>query len=223
MKMSYATHKPFNIEKGKINVIATDNLIVYRDLILGCKDQSDLIKTYDDEFNALEVTKAIDWLGDLMITQNLDKRYLPIIFKKAFESMPDEQRNRIHQATQNLDNAIQESLYLADFPIKVTYDFDLKKSLKFTHTHFDDDILKQPYDIIKTVIKIHQLCEMKSCLIVCNVAHYITTKQMEDLATFLQDVMLPIILIEFTDKKTNEFYKNCNFYYIDKDYVDWYE
>ncbi|KRL06597.1 CRISPR-associated Csn2 family protein [Liquorilactobacillus hordei DSM 19519] len=204
-------------------MIATDNPIVYRDFILGCRDQSDLVKAYDDEFNAVEVTGAIDWLGDLMITQNLDKKYLPAIFKKMFADMPDEQRGRIHLATQNLDNAIQEGLYLADFPIKVTYDFDLRKSLKFAHTHFDDDILKQPYDIIKTVLKIHQICEMKSCLTICNVAHYITIEQMEDLAAFLQDVMLPLALIEFTDNKANEFYKNCNFYYIDKDYVDWYE
>lgn len=222
MKISYSTHKPFEIEDGKINVIATNNPVVFQDIVQGFGEINDLINIFDSQYNQLEVQKGIDWLGDLMIHQDINKRYMPAIIKKLFVTMPDEQRNKIHQATLNLDNAMQESLYLANLPIKVTYNFDLKKSLKFTETHLEDVILRDPYDIIKTIVKIHEMCELKTCLTICNVAHYLVAEQITKLAAFLQDVMLPIILIEFTDKNKKSFYKDCNFYYIDEDFVDWY-
>ncbi|GKS81137.1 type II-A CRISPR-associated protein Csn2 [Ligilactobacillus pabuli] len=222
MKLSYATHKPFNIEPGKITVIATDSSVVYSDLILSLKGQKDLLRFLNDEMELVEVNKSIDWLGDLMIQQDISKRYLPIVLKKLFAAMPDVQRNKIHEATVRLDNVIQESLYLTDLPMKITYDFDLKKVLKFTDTHLDSKTLTDAYDIIKTIIQIHEMCELKSCLAVNNVAHYLTAGQIEELAEFLQDVIQPIILIEFTDMSQANFYSNCNFYYIDKDFVDWY-
>lgn len=222
MKLSYSTHKPFEIEDGKINVVATDNQVVYRDLILGLKGQSDLLKVFDDDLNFTEINKSFDWAGDLMIQQDINKKYMPIILKKLFTTMPDQQRNRIHEATTSLDNAIQESLYLADLPVKVTYDFDLKKALKFTDTHLNQQTLDDPYDIIKTIIKIQKMCELKSCLAICNVAHYMVADQVKGLSEFLQDVIQPILLIEFTDMKQASFYADCNFYYIDRDFVDWY-
>lgn len=222
MKLSYATHKPFDIEPGKINVIATDNQVVYQDLILSLKGQVDKLNVLNDEMELVEVSKGVDWLGDLMIQTDISKRYMPVILKKFFTSIPDEQRNKIHEATANLANIIQESLYLADLPMKVTYDFDLKKAMKFTEAHVNSRVLLDAYDIIKMVIQIHKLCELKSCLAVNNVAHYITIEQIEQLAEFLQDVIQPIVLIEFTDMSQSSFYSNCNFYYIDKDFVDWY-
>ncbi|WP_082619109.1 type II-A CRISPR-associated protein Csn2, partial [Ligilactobacillus acidipiscis] len=75
---------------------------------------------------------------------------------------------------------------------------------------------------IKTIIKIHKMCELKSCLVICNVAHYMVADQVKGLSEFLQDVIQPILLIEFTDMKQASFYSDCNFYYIDRDFVDWY-
>ncbi|MBN7274377.1 type II-A CRISPR-associated protein Csn2 [Ligilactobacillus pobuzihii] len=222
MKFSYSTHKPFKIESGRINVIATDNQVVYKDLILGLKDQNELLKVFNDDLDLVEISKAFDWLGDLMIQKDINKRYMPEIVKKLFSSMPAQQRNRIHEATTNLDNAIQESLYLANLPVKVTYDFDLKKAMKFTDAHINQKILDDPCDIIKTVIRIHEMCDLKSCLAICNVAHYILTDQIKELSEFLQDVNQSILLIEFTDMSQSNFYSDCNFYYIDKDFVDWY-
>lgn len=222
MRLSYSTHKPFEIEDGKITVLATNNQVVYRDLILGLKGQNELLKTFDDDLNVIEINKSFDWLGDIMIQPDINKKYMPVILKKLFASMPDQQRNRIHEATTNLDNAIQESLDLADLPVKVTYDFDLKKAMRFTDAHLNQRTLNDPYDIIRTVIKIHEMCELKSCLAISNVAHYMTAEQFGELSGFLQDVIQPILLIEFTDMSQESFYSNCNFYYVDKDFVDWY-
>lgn len=81
--------------------------------------------------------------------------------------------------------------------------------------------MQNPYAIIESIIKIHLECGLKSAVGLTNVAHYLNQQQIADLSKLTISTGISTLLVEFTDMKSQELYTNCDFYYIDEDFVDW--
>ena len=144
------------------------------------------------------------------------------IVSSYITNLDEENRNKVIKSFYNLETTLHDTLLLEDLPLEITFDEDLKKLLKLTDVHLDKTILNSPYGIIETVLRIHQVCNLRTIPVICNVAHYIEEREWQELASLVTQMKLIVILIEFTDAKNLHIPKDIPFYYIDKDLVDWY-
>lgn len=135
--------------------------------------------------------------------------------------LTDDQRKSITDINNQLYTLIQQCLFMIDLPLEVTHDWDLKKLFKYCKIHFNSQTMQNPYAIIESIIKIHLECGLKSAVGLTNVAHYLNQQQINDLSKLVNSTGISTILVEFTDLKSQELYTNCDFYYIDEDFVDW--
>lgn len=221
MKISYTTHAPFQVTNQEITVVGTNSPHVYTELIGGLQGQNENIDIVDDQYKQIEIEKGIDWIGDIGNGGLVVQKYLTKVEKVFIESLTDKKRNQIHDQMNEMFNLISEQLFMLDLPISVNYDFDLKRTFKYCGVHFDPLMLNNPYGIIESILKIHEECAMHSTIALTNVAHYLTPVQFLELKTLVRQTDQSIILIEFTEMGSQEFYGNSDFYYIDADFVDW--
>lgn len=221
MKISYAAHKGIELSSKKPTVIAPNNPTVYHDFVVGLSSFNDKVKLFDDTFESVEVKDAIDWQGDVGLSDGVSENYSSGIYKQLEAVLTDDQRKSITDMNSQLYTLVQQCLFMIDLPLEVTYDWDLKKLFKYCKIHFNADTMQNPYAIIESIIKIHLECGLKSAVGLTNVAHYLNQQQIADLSKLTISTGISTLLVEFTDMKSQELYTNCDFYYIDEDFVDW--
>ncbi|MDS1014822.1 type II-A CRISPR-associated protein Csn2 [Lentilactobacillus buchneri] len=221
MKISYAGHQEIELNSKNPTVIATNNPTVYHDLVVGLSSFSDKVKVFDDNFELVEVKDVIDWQGDVGLSDGVSDKYNSGIFKQLEAVLTDDQRKSITDINNQLYTVVQQCLFMIDLPLEVTYDWDLKRLFKYCKIHFNTDAMQNPYTIIESIIKIHLECGLKSAVGLTNVAHYLNQQQFIDLSNLASSTGISTLLVEFTDMKSQELYTNCDFYYIDEDFVDW--
>lgn len=221
MKNSYAGHQEIELNSKNPTVIATNNPTVYHDLVVGLSSFSDKVKVFDDNFELVEVKDVIDWQGDVGLSDGVSDKYNSGIFKQLEAVLTDDQRKSITDINNQLYTVVQQCLFMIDLPLEVTYDWDLKRLFKYCKIHFNTDAMQNPYAIIESIIKIHLECGLKSAVGLTNVAHYLNQQQFIDLSNLASSTGISTLLVEFTDMKSQELYTNCDFYYIDEDFVDW--
>lgn len=221
MKISYAGYQEIELNSKNPTVIATNNPTVYHDLVVGLSSFSDKVKVFDDNFELVEVKDVIDWQGDVGLSDGVSDKYNSGIFKQLEAVLTDDQRKSITDINNQLYTVVQQCLFMIDLPLEVTYDWDLKRLFKYCKIHFNTDAMQNPYAIIESIIKIHLECGLKSAVGLTNVAHYLNQQQFIDLSNLASSTGISTLLVEFTDMKSQELYTNCDFYYIDEDFVDW--
>lgn len=99
---------------------------------------------------------------------------------------------------------------------------DLKKLLKLEKVRLDSDFVNSPYDIIETVLRIHQECGIDSIPVFCNVSHYLEEDAVVELSSLCLQMKLKLIFIEFSYRDFLIVLQNAKCFYIDEDLVDWY-
>lgn len=221
MKISYATHQSIDVNINKPTVIATNNPTVYYEFISALSDESDNIKILDDAYNELLSKTAIDWVGDVMLNTNLNIRYNHLLLKQLEKSLGDNQRRNLYEMNNKLMTTVQQILFMTDLPLEVNLDWDVQKLLKYCEIHYDSNMSQSPSDIIRLLLKTHLECNLSSVIGLTNVAHYLDQDKMADVSTLVSHLNIPLIMVEFTDLSQKPFYQNCDFYFIDKDFIDW--
>lgn len=221
MKVVYNTHQPVEVTPGKITVLATSNQTVYFDLIRGMRDLNDQVMFIDDDLNSIQHSKAMDWDGDVIADMSLEKTYSAEIIKYIVDHLNDEERRGIDRSAQEFYTVIQDKLLMIDLPLEVQFDGDIKRMLKYAQVHFPKGINDDPYGIIETDLKIHLACDDDSIVGLTNVAHYLTPNQISDLVDINRHLQTKVLLIEFTESRNQNAYPNCDYYYIDQDFIDW--
>ncbi|MDF7672719.1 type II-A CRISPR-associated protein Csn2 [Lactobacillus sp. ESL0701] len=222
MILSYLTHKKWTFKDNGLTILATQSPIVFQDLIQSFQGNKKMLICTDDSYQSLELEKVFDFVGDVLLSGDVTKKYMLHIEKSYITNLDEDNRNKIFVAFNNLETVLQDSLLLEDLPLDINFDEDLKKLIKMTELHLDSKIKLEPYAIIETVLKIHQICNIKTIPVICNVAHYLDEQKMQELYELVKQVNIPLILIEFTSPDLLIVPKNVQFYYIDKDLIDWY-
>ena len=222
MKLSYQGFEPVQIDAGKVTVIATNNPLVYKDLILGVKDYNEKIRAYDDDYNLISNDEAFDFDGDILVNHDLDKRYRTELINKIVAGISPDNLNAISKKSHELFTLLQESLFMTDVPLEVSYDGDLKRLLRYANIHLHPMILNDPYAIIESDLKLHIESDDNSCIVFNNLASYMTQEQFVDLLYVNQQIGTKVLLIEFSEISKKDYYTNCNYYYIDNDFIGWY-
>ncbi|WP_283580273.1 type II-A CRISPR-associated protein Csn2 [Ligilactobacillus aviarius] len=221
MKMNYEGHKPLELLSGTITVLGTNNRSVYSDVILGLQGFNDKISFFDDDYQRIDISKAMDWDGDIIDSQNLMSKYNTELVNALVASITDEQRNKINKCENDLYTAIQDAMLYMDLPLEVSYDGDLKKVFKNSKIHLAPSICMNPYVIIETDFKLHKECNDTSCIGLSNVANYLSQDQLREIIKLNAELKTSALIIEFIKLEDFNFYKNCDCYYIDEDFVDW--
>lgn len=222
MIISYQSHKKIDIHGGGIKVIATRSQIAYRDLIGGFKKTNAKIICLDNKFDRIDVNKNFDFVGDIHLTDKVLDKYMLTIINKYISGLDEVNRNKIFSEFYKLESLVNDSLLLEDIPLSIDFSQDLKKFLKLENLHLNTDYIQDSYDILETIIKIHQQCNLMTIPVVCNVAHYLNETELNEINQLLKQTNLKMILIEFTDPKFMIIPEDAEFYYIDEDLVDWY-
>lgn len=205
-----------------LKVIGTASTIAYSDIIESFQNKKHLLVSSDDNYDPLDIVKDYDFIGDPILNENVLDKYMPLILKKYIETLDEDNRNKIIKAYHNLESIIQDSLLLETLPLELDFSEDMKKFLKLENLHLDTNLLKEPYAIIETILNIHQMCDLDSVPVFCNVAHYLDKAQLVMLDDLLNSLNLRSVLIEFSDNKSTLFPERVDYYYIDEDLVDWY-
>ena len=221
MKMNYEGYDSINLIPGEITVLGTDNRKVYSDIILGLQGFNDKIKFFDEDYRIAPTNKAMDWDGDIIDSQNLMTKYNTELINAIVTSITDEHRNEINRCENQLYTALQDAMLYLDLPIEVSYDGDLKRVFKNSKIHLSPSICMDPYVIIETDFKLHKECNDTSCIGLSNVANYLSQDQFQEIVKLNSELQTSALIIEFIKLDNFNFYKNCNCYYIDEDFVDW--
>lgn len=222
MILCYLSHKQFEIHGSGMKIIATKSQIAYRDLIQSFQKVRSMLICSNEKYDQLDISRTFDFVGDILLTKDITKEYMPRIFKSYIENIDEANRNKILMAYHSLESALQDSLLLEDIPLEIDFNEDLKKFLKLEDLHLDTELLKDPYAIIEMTLKIHQVCKIDSIPVMCNVANYLDSQQINELSTLVAQMNMKLFLIEFADKDSLIIPKNAEFFYIDEDLVDWY-
>lgn len=222
MIVTYESHKSFEIKESRTNIIATSSPIVYRDLIEGLQDNNEWVRSMTDDYETIPLNKALDWLGDPLISESLFQKYMTKVTSYVVEDLSEDGRNRIITLYRDLLNAVQDELFMEDLPLEMSFDTDLKKLIKFGGLHFDKSLTKDPYGIIETVLRIHDRLNLKSIVAFSNVAHYLDRQQFNEISKLCLELNRAIIFVEFCSQKDLSVYGDAKFNYIDEDLVDWY-
>ncbi|MBC8744588.1 type II-A CRISPR-associated protein Csn2 [Lactobacillus sp. Marseille-P7033] len=221
MKLVYKGHQPIEIAKDNFTVLATNNRNVYFDILRGLQGFNDKLMVVDDDYQSLDVEKAIDWDGDAIANNNLAANYSTEIIKSIIKNLTETNRKAIDTNVRKLYSVIQEVLFMTDLPLEVRYDGDVKRLLNYCRIKFSPLIQQNPYDIIKTDLKLHLECADSSCIGLSNVANYLSIDEFKELQELNTELKIPVLLVEFTELDNRQYYGNADFYYIDKDFVDW--
>lgn len=222
MILYYLSHKKMIMNGSGLKVIGTASTIAYSDIIESFQNKKHLLVSSDDNYDPLDIVKDYDFIGDPILNENVLDKYMPLILKKYIETLDEDNRNKIIKAYHNLESIIQDSLLLETLPLELDFSEDMKKFLKLENLHLDTNLLKEPYAIIETILNIHQMCDLDSVPVFCNVAHYLDKAQLVMLDDLLNSLNLRSVLIEFSDNKSTLFPERVDYYYIDEDLVDWY-
>lgn len=221
MKLVYKGHQPVEIAKDKFTVLATNNRNVYFDILRGLQGFNDKLMIVDDDYQPLDIEKAIDWDGDAIANNNLAENYSTEIIKSIIKNLTETNRKAIDTNIRKLYSVIQEVLFMTDLPLEVRYDGDVKRLLNYCRIKFSPLIQQNPYDIIKTDLKLHLECADSSCIGLSNVANYLSIDEFKELQELNTELKIPVLLVEFTELGNRQYYGNTDFYYIDKDFIDW--
>nr|WP_321315347.1 type II-A CRISPR-associated protein Csn2 [uncultured Ligilactobacillus sp.] len=221
MKMNYKGFKSLELTPGKITVLGTNNHDVFLDCILGIQGYNDKINFFDDDYQRILTSKAINWDGSVIECQNLISKYNTKLINAIITSISDEYRNKINKCANDLYTALQEAMLYMDLPLEVSYDGDLKRIYKNSKIHLPTSISHDPYVILETDLKLHKECKENACIGLSNVANYLSQDQLQELIQLNSELKTTVLIIEYIKLEDFNFYNNCDRYYIDEDFIDW--
>jgi CRISPR type II-A-associated protein Csn2 len=222
MIISYATHKKMVMKNEGLSIISTHSQIAYTDLVKGFLQQNDKLLVCDDSYKRLSLNDVFDFVGDPILSDDITNKYMSIIIKSFVKELTGSRRDKILKAFNQLESLLQDELFMTDLPLQLSFDQDLNKFLKLERLHLSPDFISKPYDIIETVLRVHQECELQTIPVFCNVSHYLERDALQELSSLCNQMKLKVILIEFSDKDFLIVPSNAEYFYIDEDLVDWY-
>lgn len=221
MIISYQTHPAIKLRPGRVSVLATNNQTVFAELINAVQGINDKLLVTTDDYESLEVTKALDWDTGLVLSGTVFSHYSRELISKFAREIDEANRVKLAEQGRRLFATVQEALFMSSLPLQVTYDGDIKRLLKYCNPQLVQVGRGDFCGTISDDLRIHLELGSKSCVCLNNVANYLTPDAFSDLLATVEQINLPLFLIEFTEMAQRGFYGNADYFYIDQDFVDW--
>jgi CRISPR type II-A-associated protein Csn2 len=221
MNLTYYSFPPFSVEPGKVTVIDTGAQRVYRELTFGLQGREDTIKLSDSDFASIPLKTGAQWYGDPMLTLNLNTLFQRKLQSQLMKLLADDEVVKLADGLRELLSKILADSYLMDVPLELPEIPELAKLVKFSGIQLTPDLQDDAYGIIETLIKVLVELNDHHMIVLTNVSHYLQVSQLQLLVRFMANVDLPLLLIEFSPSQRKDYFKKCDYHYIDSDFVLW--
>ncbi|MHC9532593.1 type II-A CRISPR-associated protein Csn2 [Dellaglioa sp. L3N] len=220
MKITLYPYKPFEIENRKITVFSTSSAEVYTKMITGIKEEQDTIKVSDDQYELLEITKAIIFAGEIS-TIDLNKLFQSRLIKKIISDLSDDQRQKLAELDTEIRTAILDLTFMYDIALEVNQEWDVTRTIKFFNLTFSNVVQGNSYGIIESIILTASELNESKIIVLMNVSHYLSISQFNELVSLVATLDVKLFIIEFSEIIDAKKYQECRYYHIDSDYVEW--
>jgi len=221
MNLTYYPYAPFPVNTGKVTVFDTGASKIYFDVCRGFTDAVDTVRISNDDLELLSCSSACSWYGDPMLSVDLNKLFLRKVQQRLLGLLTDEQQISLVDKSQDLVTTVTSDSFLLDLPLEVGMMPDLEKVMKFVGLSFPTEITNDPYAILETLIRTHVELGVKKSIVLTNVSHYLTSRQLTDLIQLVHELEATVLVIEFSESNRSEKFKNACYYYVDSDFIDW--
>lgn len=221
MNITYYGFSPFKADSGKITVIDTGSQRIYQQFTSGFRGENDEIKLSNENFSPVSLRTGAQWYGDPMMTVNLNGLFQKKLQSQLGKIMGDEQVVRLSDDLQHLLSRILEDSYLMDVPLELPIAPDLNKLIKFSGIQIAPELDSNPYGIIETLIKVLLELNDQRMIVLTNVSHYFSVSQLQSLVRLVADADMTLLLIEFSQIRRANYFRDCCYHYIDSDFVLW--
>lgn len=221
MNFAYYSFPPFAVRSSKVTVVDTAVQRIYQDLSLGFQDKLDTVKLSDDSFDSVTVKNGAQWYGDPMLTVDLNSLFQRKLQTQLIKLLADDQVVALSDGLRELLSKLLEDSYLMDVPLEMPEIPELAKLVKLSGIQVTTGPVDDAYAIIESLIKVLIELNDKRMLVLTNVSHYLQVSQLQSLVRFMANTDLPLLLIEFSSSQRKEYFTDCDYHYIDSDFVLW--
>ncbi|MDE3315872.1 type II-A CRISPR-associated protein Csn2 [Lacticaseibacillus zeae] len=220
MNLTYYPFQVITTRPSLITVIDTAVPKVFLDLLRTLRDDNGEIVVSDDKMQIQEAHKACLWVGDPALELDLDKLLQRWIYKKIAQMIDDQRLVKLIDQSQHMAMDLLKDPLLNDLPLTVEPGGKLEQIMKYCNLHFDEGVTVEPVSKIEAAIQTLTKLEEKRLVILTNVSHYLGAKEWKHLVDQVSDTTLELALIEFSDVERKNFFENCQYVYIDEDFMD---
>lgn len=221
MKLTYYGYRPFDIASGKLTVLATAAPKIYRDLVMGLRGDTESVRLATDDFDLLNNQRDAHWYGDPLLEIDLNGLFQRKLQAQLLKTLSNQQVVQLTGDWQQLLTQILGTSYLMDVPMAVPETPELVKLIKLSGLRLAEDSTQTPYAILETLIKTLEELHDQRLTVLTNVSHYLQVPQLEALGKVVAEADLTVIVIEFSETRQVNYFKSCQYYYIDRDFVLW--
>ncbi|MDK1735392.1 type II-A CRISPR-associated protein Csn2 [Dellaglioa algida] len=220
MKITLYPYQPFEIKSHKITVFSTSSAEVYTKMIAGIKEQQDVVKVSDDQYQVMEITKAIIFGGEVS-TIDLNKLFQSRLTKKIIGDLSDGQIQKLNQLDTEMRTAILDIAFMYDISLDVNQEWDIARTIKFFNLTFSNVVQGNSYGIIESIVLTASELNETKIIVLMNVSHYLSISQFNELVRLVATLDVKLFIIEFSEIIYAKKYQNCRYYHIDNDYIEW--
>lgn len=220
MRITMYPYRPFEVTNQKITVFSTNSVDVYTKLIAGFKDQEEILRISDDQFQLIDIVKSVLWGGEIS-TLDPNKLFQSRLIKKMAQDLTDDQRQNLIKLDSQMRTAILEAAFMYDLALDIDLEWDIQKALKYFNLKFSNDIQSDPYGIIESIVLTASELNETKIIVLMNVSHYLSISQFNELVRLMATLNVKLFIIEFSETQNPIRYQECRYYHIDADYVEW--
>lgn len=220
MNVTYYPYTPIHITPGRIVVVDTAIPKVYSDLTDGFRKELDTIRLSDDEFQSLDIAKWSQWYGDPRLELNLDRQFQRVVLKRYLNVMSATEQSTLMDLARQLSGRVLENSFALDLPLDVTTLASVEAIIKFSGLHYSESASTDGYVTLETLIKTITELNDPQLTVLTNVSHYLEKSQLQDLVKLVGTTAIPMLVIEFSECERRENFENCDYIWIDHDFVD---
>ncbi|QPB57699.1 type II-A CRISPR-associated protein Csn2 [Lacticaseibacillus paracasei] len=220
MNLAYYPFQLITTKPSEVTVIDTASPKVLTDLTEALRNDFDKVVLSNDQLELQEIRKGSLWVGDPILELDLDKLFQRLIYKKMGLSIEDRRLVELIDESQQLAMNLLQDPFLSDLPITVEPGGKLEQIMKYCNVHFDEAVTSESTSKIEALIQTLTKLEEKKLVILTNVSHYLSAKDFLSMTEQIVDTELQLVLIEFSKVNRKEYFEQCQYIYIDEDFVD---
>lgn len=188
---------------------------------MGLKGQAETVHIATDNFELKTPEIACHWYGDPLLEINLNTLFQRKLQGQVLNLLADQQKIKLTDQLQAILTQVLGVSYLVDVPLDIPETPELTKLIKFSGLRISQSLEGNVHGILETLI--HTLVELndRQMVVLTNISHYLQVAQLQELGRVVADTNLSVLIIEFSNFTQSDYFQECDYNYIDSDFVLW--
>ncbi|WP_057799268.1 type II-A CRISPR-associated protein Csn2, partial [Lactobacillus kalixensis] len=153
------------------------------------------IQIYSENYDLLDISKKFNFIGNPIVSYNINEQYIPKIRKWIWEQVNPIQKEQFQTLAREFAKNIERELFLLNLPVTIDFEADYIYLLKAFNLHIEPDAISEPYDIIYLIMKLHSIFNSESILCLNDLANYLDENELKELKKESSLMKIKMILI----------------------------